>query len=99
MSYLVFEDNSEQGAISCSNGYGFVLGKLESGDIIREGVSIRIDGTIRGATYEFGGMYIRGDNGVYLRKNPFTETCSCPSGFTAKCAVGCVQNDMLNYTA
>ena len=41
-----------------------------------------ISGTIRGATYGFGGMYNSQNCSAY--GNPFTGGCSCPSGFTAR---------------
>lgn len=44
-----------------------------------------IGGTIRGATYGFGGMYVHNfeGNNACVYQNPFTGFCSCPSGFTA----------------
>src|SRR3989344_8640478 len=44
--------------------------------------TLDINGTIRGATYGFGGMYNIQNCSSYA--NPFTGGCSCPSGFTAR---------------
>jgi len=41
----------------------------------------QINGVIRGATYGFGGMYAIEDYGACRSANPFTGSCSCPSGF------------------
>ena len=44
----------------------------------------QISGTIRGATYGFGGAFIHfgWTNSSCLQANPFTGGCSCPSGFS-----------------
>ncbi len=44
--------------------------------------NIKISGTIRGASYGFGGMYAINDYSNCYSVNPFTGDCSCPSGFT-----------------
>ncbi len=45
--------------------------------------NVQISGTIRGASYGFGGMYtILGDQVSCGYPNPITGGCSCPSGFT-----------------
>ncbi len=47
-----------------------------------------ISGTIRGATYGFGGIYVNhvgvGGFTTCSVANPFTNACNCPTGFTAK---------------
>lgn len=44
----------------------------------------QMDGTIRGATYGFGGAFIHSGwtGSSCLQANPFTGGCSCPSGFS-----------------
>lgn len=41
-------------------------------------------GTIRGATYGFGGMYVTQGLATCINPNPFTGGCNCPAGFTAR---------------
>lgn len=43
-----------------------------------------VNGTIRGATYGYGGMYSTSSCFGCRSKNPFTGGCSCPTGFTAQ---------------
>ncbi len=46
------------------------------------GAKLDVNGTIRGATYGFGGMYAIEDYGACRSANPFTDACSCPAGFS-----------------
>lgn len=43
---------------------------------------VTVNGTIRGATWGFGGMYQRDDCGVNNIVNPLTGALACPAGFT-----------------
>lgn len=42
----------------------------------------QVDGTIRGATYGFGGAYQQGGGNSCVVTNPATGLCTCPSGFS-----------------
>ena len=67
--------------------------------------NLQVDGTIRGASYGFGGMFITDIDGIgcgppCVQANPFTGSCSCPSGFSDIAwyqFVGCGNNN--NTTA
>lgn len=54
------------------------------------GGNAQINGTVRGATYGFGGMYETADgdySAIFCQHtNPFTGACSCPSGFSSSMA-------------
>lgn len=45
---------------------------------------VHISGTVRGATFGFGGMYLVDDCRVNMIANPITGGFSCPDGFTAR---------------
>lgn len=59
-----------------------------TGTIINNGETVNgnvvVNGTIRGATYGFGGMYSTSSCYGCRSANPFTQNCSCPPGFTAQ---------------
>lgn len=44
--------------------------------------TLDINGTIRGATYGFGGIYTENLDGSCRHENPFTGGCSCPADFS-----------------
>ena len=44
--------------------------------------NLKVSGTIRGASYGFGGLYETIDGQGCVHSNPITSGCSCPSGFT-----------------
>lgn len=52
-------------------------GETVNGDVV-------VNGTIRGATYGFGGMYSTSSCYGCRSANPFTGKCSCPPGFTSQ---------------
>ena len=51
--------------------------------------SVTINGTIRGATYGFGGLFIiNGVTNVCHTPNPYSNACNCPTGFFAPPVAG-----------